>query len=73
MPLYTWKCPQCGVVRDEMRKMADPPPDCKACDVYPPVQMEKVITPVRFRMSAGHNWYRRDENGTPPFDGIGKF
>lgn len=73
MPLYTWKCPACGLVFDKQQKMADPPPDCPSCDVHPPVVTEKVIMPCRFRISKGHSWYRRDEHGSEPFDGIGKF
>lgn len=73
MPLYTWKCPSCGVVWEQSRKMAEPPPDCGFCDKHPPVQAEKVITPTRFRISKGHSWYQRNENGDNPFDGIGRF
>ena len=68
MPTYTWECTH-GHRFDNIQKMSAPPPACAECGR--PTQ--KVITPVRFRISAGHNWYRRDENGSEPFDGVGRF
>jgi putative FmdB family regulatory protein len=73
MPVYVFKCPQCGTVRESLQAISAPSPRCSNHDGAP-VAMKKQVTACRFRIDAGHSWYRRDEeSGKPPFDGIGKF
>ncbi len=31
MPIYDYRCPQCGYQRERMQSMNAPPPDCPTC------------------------------------------
>jgi putative FmdB family regulatory protein len=42
MPIYSFDCPQCGVVKDELRKLEDYAPPICSCGR----QMERLFTPI---------------------------
>ena len=53
MPLYEYRCPQCGRERDTLQKHTDPPPECEGCAVT----MTKKISATSFKLN-GPGWAR---------------
>lgn len=42
MPIYSWKCAECGFLREELRKMGDlESPTCINCNII----MDRLFTP----------------------------
>lgn len=57
MPIYEYRCEQCGHQLEAMQKMADAPlTDCPAC--HTPA-LKKLISAAGFRLSGG-GWYETD-------------
>ncbi|MGB5806940.1 FmdB family zinc ribbon protein [Castellaniella sp.] len=60
MPIYAYRCSQCGHEQDVLRKISDPLlKTCPACgqDTY-----EKQVTAAGFRLK-GSGWYETDFRG----------
>jgi len=70
MPIYAYKCSSCGVAKDILRKISDPPlTECPACGK---ATLEKQVTAAGFQLK-GSGWYATDFKGgttasaaTPP-------
>jgi putative FmdB family regulatory protein len=46
MPIYIWKCPKCGRLKETLQKIDDPPPVCEGCEA----EMERVPQRFGFRV-----------------------
>lgn len=53
MPLYEFKCPECGFKKERLQKYADAPPECPHCHV--PTQ--RCVSAGSFELK-GTGWYR---------------
>lgn len=57
MPIYEYRCEQCGHELEIMQKLADAPLiDCPQCQQ---ATLRKLISPVGFRLKGG-GWYETD-------------
>ncbi len=57
MPIYEYRCAQCGHELEVLQKISDPPREiCPAC--HAPA-LKKLISPVGFRLK-GNGWYETD-------------
>ena len=57
MPIYAYRCDSCGVQRDFLRKMSDPPmTDCPECGQP---TLKKMLTAAGFQLK-GSGWYATD-------------
>jgi putative FmdB family regulatory protein len=57
MPIYAYRCADCGHELDALQKISDPPlTDCPACGA---AALEKQITAAAFRLK-GSGWYETD-------------
>lgn len=57
MPIYEYRCDQCGHQLERMQKVSDPPlTDCPEC-AQP--ALRKLISAVAFRLKGG-GWYETD-------------
>lgn len=57
MPIYEYRCENCGHELERLQKMSDDPlTDCPECDAS---TLRKVISPVGFRLK-GSGWYETD-------------
>jgi len=57
MPIYAYRCADCGHELDALQKISDSPlTDCPACGA---VALEKQITAAAFRLK-GSGWYETD-------------
>ncbi len=66
MPLYDYKCPECGDRREVLQKMSDLGlPSCTSCEAAPPM-VKQVTAPLapRFRAAGGG----RSGGGSRPVD-----
>jgi putative FmdB family regulatory protein len=67
MPIYAYRCSQCGHEKDVLQKLADAPlttcPECKA------ESFSKQVTAAGFQLK-GSGWYQTDFKGgsTPKAD-----
>lgn len=74
MPIYEYRCANCGHELEAMQKIsAAPLTDCPAC---PAGQLRKKISPVAFRLK-GSGWYETDfksgqQKNVAAADGAGK-
>jgi putative FmdB family regulatory protein len=60
MPIYAYKCSSCGVAKDILRKISDPPlMECPACGKP---TLEKQVTAAGFQLK-GSGWYATDFKG----------
>ena len=53
MPLFEFKCDECGALIDTLQRWDDEPPDCVRCDG----QMTKQVSKTTFLLK-GQNWAR---------------
>ena len=57
MPIYEYRCEDCGHQLEKLQKMSDAPlADCPACHTQ---GLRKLISPAGFRL-AGSGWYETD-------------
>jgi len=60
MPIYAYKCSSCGVTKDILRKISDPPlVECPACGKD---TLAKQVTAAGFQLK-GSGWYVTDFRG----------
>lgn len=60
MPIYAYKCSSCGVSKDILRKISDPPLTlCPACGSE---SLAKQVTAAGFQLK-GSGWYVTDFRG----------
>ena len=55
MPIYEYRCSECGEQIEVLQKMADEPPKCKSCNC----PMKKLISGTSFILK-GTGWYQTD-------------
>ncbi|URI09495.1 zinc ribbon domain-containing protein [Aquincola tertiaricarbonis] len=62
MPIYAYRCAECGHTKDVLRKLSDPPlTTCPACGAE---AFEKQVTAAGFQLK-GSGWYVTDfRNGS---------
>ena len=70
MPIYAYRCSECGHAKDVLQKMSDPVlTDCPACGA---ASFVKQVTAAGFQLK-GSGWYVTDFKGgnaaPPPADG----
>ena len=57
MPIYAFRCEQCGHSFDRLQKLSDPDPDsCPSCGA---ASVKRAVTAPAFRL-AGGGWYETD-------------
>ena len=57
MPIYAYRCEQCGHSFDRLQKLSDPDPDaCPSCSA---ASVKRTLTAPSFRL-AGGGWYETD-------------
>jgi putative FmdB family regulatory protein len=62
MPIYSFRCSQCGHAQDHLMKMSDAAPACPACAG---LSYAKQITSAAFALK-GNGYYATDfKNGSP--------
>ena len=60
MPIYEYRCSDCGHKKEVLQKMSDPPlTDCPACGKP---AMEKLVSAAGFQLK-GSGWYVTDFRG----------
>lgn len=59
MPIYEFKCNNCGVELEKLQSMSAPPPDCPDCSGG---EMEQKISLSSFELK-GTGWYKTDFKG----------
>jgi putative FmdB family regulatory protein len=69
MPIYEYRCSQCGTEKEYLQKLSDAPiTDCPACGN---ATMVKLVSPAGFQLK-GTGWYATDfkqGNKRKPADG----
>ncbi len=74
MPIYAYRCNECGFAKDVLQKMSDPLlTDCPSCGKP---EFKKQVTAAGFQLK-GSGWYVTDFKGgsggtSAPAQGIGK-
>lgn len=54
MPIYEYRCEQCGHIMEVWAKMSDPPPaECSQCRAASP---QKIVSRTSFQLKGG-GWY----------------
>ena len=62
MPIYEYRCKQCGVVSDFLQKFSDEPKtQCPSCDQD---ALEKIVSATCFQLK-GTGWYATDFKDKP--------
>ena len=62
MPIYEYRCKQCGVVSDFLQKFSDEPKtQCPSCDQD---ALEKIVSATCFQLK-GTGWYATDFKDQP--------
>jgi putative FmdB family regulatory protein len=57
MPIYEYRCAECGYEMDKLQKISDPPlTDCPACGKP---GLQKLVSAAGFRLKGG-GWYETD-------------
>ena len=57
MPIYEYRCADCGYEMDKLQKISDPPlTDCPACGRS---ALQKLVSAAGFRLKGG-GWYETD-------------
>jgi putative FmdB family regulatory protein len=57
MPIYEYRCTECGFEMDKLQKISDPPlTDCPACGKP---NLQKLVSAAGFRLKGG-GWYETD-------------
>lgn len=66
MPIYEFKCQECGEVTEKWQKMSDPyPTECPVCHKG---KLQKIMSPTGFTLK-GSGWYVtdfRDKSSSKP-------
>lgn len=66
MPIYEYKCQECGHVEEHLMKLSDPPPaQCVKCKG---AKLEKLMSQTSFALK-GSGWYVTDYKAKPPTKG----
>ena len=68
MPIYAYKCESCGIAKDVLQKISEPPlTECPACGA---AAFKKQLTAAGFQLK-GSGWYATDFKGgsAPPAAG----
>ncbi|MGL4767528.1 MAG: FmdB family zinc ribbon protein [Formosimonas sp.] len=63
MPIYAYRCTQCGHAQDILQKMSDEP--LTICPVCQHASFSKQVTSAGFALK-GSGWYATDFKGTTP-------
>ena len=66
MPIYEYRCQQCGTTLEVMQRMADAP--LKHCDKCGADALEKLISQTSFILK-GSGWYATDYKAKPSESG----
>lgn len=68
MPIYAYRCEECGFAKDVLQKISDPQlTDCPSCGKS---TFKKQLTAAGFQLK-GTGWYATDfRGGTPPATGV---
>jgi putative FmdB family regulatory protein len=62
MPIYEYRCSNCGFEKEYLRKLSDPPlSDCPQCSK---ATLSKKVTAAGFQLKGG-GWYATDFKGPP--------
>lgn len=62
MPIYEYQCKSCGMKKDFLRKISDPPlTTCPECGKE---SLQKMLTAAGFQLK-GTGWYATDFKGGP--------
>jgi putative FmdB family regulatory protein len=62
MPIYEYRCSNCGFEKEYLRKLSDPPlSDCPQCAK---ATFSKQVTAAGFQLKGG-GWYATDFKGSP--------
>ena len=65
MPIYAYRCSECGTAKDILQKLSDPPAtECPACGKH---ALVKQVTAAGFQLK-GSGWYATDfkNSGSAP-------
>ncbi|WP_126446964.1 FmdB family zinc ribbon protein [Sulfuricystis multivorans] len=62
MPIYAYRCSQCGFEKDVLQKMSDPP--LTVCPECHQETFAKQLTAAGFQLK-GSGWYQTDFKNTP--------
>ena len=55
MPIYDYKCDECGNTEEHLQDMGAPSPDCSSClKKQKKVSMKKVISKTSFVLKGNH-------------------
>lgn len=66
MPIYEYKCQECGHVEEHLMKLSDPhPAQCVKCKG---AKLEKLMSQTSFALK-GSGWYVTDYKAKPPTKG----
>lgn len=57
MPIYEYRCTECGAQKEYLQKLGDPAP--AACPACSKPAMEKMLTAAGFQLK-GSGWYASD-------------
>lgn len=53
MPIYVYKCPECGADQEHIHGLNEPAPPCEVCGHEP---LKKQVTAAAFRLEPGVGW-----------------
>lgn len=57
MPIYTYKCAECGNTYDKLQRLSDQPPQCATCGAESGKQEKQLSTGTGFCLM-GYGWSR---------------
>lgn len=65
MPIYEYRCGECGHVFEQLQGFSDPPPDqCPSCQG---AEVSRLISRSSFKLEGG-GWYADDYGSAPAQD-----
>ena len=68
MPIYAYRCEECGFAKDVLQKISDP--QLTVCPSCGKSSFKKQLTAAGFQLK-GTGWYATDfRGGTPPATGV---
>lgn len=55
MPIYEYKCPECGAETEKLQRMDEPPPTCEGTEEaeHKPVEMTRKVSGGSFILKGG--------------------
>ncbi len=63
MPIYEYRCQECGHQLEKLQKMSDPDlTDCPACNK---AALQRLVSAAGFQLK-GNGWYQTDFRGNKP-------